>query len=213
MVIRMSNNILYNINSAVSEVGICNKALRFLGVEEIVSLSQNSKQAELCSRAYFEARNELLSAHYWSFATRYTTLPCLDTTEASHLSLNAIEQNNFQHAYKLPTDCLAVQGLADNVDFLLGEGGILYTNAKPARAILLILVSDPINFPPLFVEALAKKLAASLAISLVNSTRLEEIMSQRFEKSFEDARLFDANQENIVKQEQDTTGNPWIMVR
>ncbi len=200
-------------SGAVSEVAICNKALRYLGAAEILSFAQNSREADLCLQGYTEARNELLAAHHWSFATRYTTLAPLgdDPLDAEKAPANAA-RFGYSCAYRLPMDCLAVQRLWDNEPYLLTENSVVYTDASPAKAVLTVMVDNPKVFPPLFVEALARRLAASLAVALVNNARLEQTMFQRFTVAFEAARLADAAQETPLHPTPDTE-DPWIAAR
>ncbi len=127
--------------SKASEVSICNKALRYLGAAEIISLAQNSREAELCQKTYAEARNELLAAHPWSFATRYATLAPI--TQGENVKKNMPEfschNSEFKKAFLMPVDAIAILGFTDKSPFLLGEGNIIYTNSTTAKAILLTM--------------------------------------------------------------------------
>ena len=212
----MNETLVRLTNVAVSEVAICNKALRYLGAAEIVSLAQKTREADLCNQGYGEARNELLAAHYWSFATRYATLAPLYAGEegATNAALQVLAgTKGWSHAYRLPSDCLAVQRLLDGAAFAVAEGATLYTNACPAQAALSVLVKDPTRYPPLFIEALARRLAVSLAVALVNNARLEEAMMRRFQVAFETACLADAAQEGHLPNDGDALADPWIQAR
>ncbi|WMW66721.1 hypothetical protein [Nitratidesulfovibrio liaohensis] len=189
------------ITSAVqtSEVSICNKALRYLGAPEIVALDQPSREADLCSRYYAEARDELLEHHHWNFATRYTSLA----------PLAAVPPFGFACAYRLPGDCLRVRRLRGEPPFEVVEARTLYTDAAPAEAVLTVRVTDPARFPALFVEALARRLAAALAVPLMNSSRTEQAMLQRFGDALEAARVADAAEGASDPVEI----NPWLMAR
>ena len=182
-----------------SEVSVCNKALRYLGAPEIVALDQPSREADLCARYYAEARDELLECHHWNFATRYTSLA----------PLAAVPPFGFAWAYRLPGDCLRVRRLRDSQPFEVVEARTLYTDAAPAEAVLTVRVTDPARFPALFVEALARRLAAALAVPLMNSTRLEQSMLQRFGDALDAARVADAAEGASDPVEI----NPWLLAR
>ncbi len=188
-----------------SEVSICNKALRYLGASEILSLTQGSRESDLCAQNYAEARNELLAAHYWSFATRRALL--------APLHADGGDGGGFARAYKLPVDCLAVQRLAGGEPFAVGENGVLRTDASTAEAVMTVLAENPDRYPPLFTEALARRLAAALAVALVNNARLEQSMFQRFTLAFEAARLADAAQESIPPGTAAGMEDAWIAAR
>lgn len=168
-----------------SEVSICNKALRYLGAPEILSLDQSSREADLCSRHYADTRDELLESYHWSFATSLQSLARM--TEAPLFG--------YAYAYSLPSDALRVRRLRNGDPFVLVAGGIVHTDARPAEAILTVRVTDPASFPALFVEALARRLASALALPLMGNTRLEQIMLQRFADALDLARLADAAEE------------------
>lgn len=183
----------------MSDIAICNRALRYLGGAEIVSFQQNTREADLCARHYAEARDELLESHNWNFATRYCLLPQL--AEAPPFG--------FARAYRLPEDCLRVRRLADGSNYEVVEKRTLYTDASPARAIVTARVTDPTGYPSLFVEALARRLAMALAVPLMNSARLEQAFAQRYGAALELARVADAS-EGVADPEE---ANPWLQAR
>lgn len=182
-----------------SEVSICNKALRYLGAPEIVALDQPSREADLCSRYYAEARDELLEHHYWNFATRHAALAPLAATPSF----------GFARAYRLPGDCLRVRRLRGNPPFEVVEAHTVHTDAVFAEAVLTVRVTDPARFPALFVEALARRLAVALAVPLMNSARLEQAMLQRFADALEAARGADAAEGAADP----VDSNPWLTAR
>ncbi len=196
--------------SGPSEVSICNKALRYVGAQEIIALYQGSREAELCAEGYFEARNELLAMHNWSFATRYAFLAQLSNNSASSLYTSK-QASSYAHAYQLPVNALQVQRLVDGHEFVVVENSVLLTNAWPAKAVMTMAVEDPTTYSPLFVEALARRLAVSLCVSLINNARLEQVMLQRFASAFDAACLADATQHG----EKDISAfeDSWIMAR
>ena len=207
----MSNVSFYG--GAAGEIAICNMALRHLGAAEVLSLAQNTREADLCLRAYPHARQTLLGMHHWAFATRYLYLaPVAEAvTPATKVLVQASPATGLAHKYRVPVDCIAVQRLVPECFFAVGEGGYVYTNAAPAQAAVTVCITDATLYPPLFIDALAYRLATSLAVALVNSVRLEAIMAERFSAAFEAARLADAVQGGHAPQaaEQD----PWLQVR
>ncbi|UZP67381.1 hypothetical protein N1030_17565 [Desulfovibrio mangrovi] len=182
-----------------SVISICNKGLRYLGGEEILSLEQESRGARLCSQYYSEVRDELLEEHHWNFAARYIALA----------SLPAAPLFGFARAYQLPADCLRVRRLRGNADFEVVENRVLYSDAYPAEAVVTVRVTDPARFPALFVEVLARKLAAELAVPLMNSSRLEQSMMTKYINALERAKAMDATEGAV---DPDDT-NEWVRAR
>ncbi|MCT4536301.1 hypothetical protein [Halodesulfovibrio sp.] len=164
-----------------SAVSICNKGLQYVGGSPIVSLEEKTRGAELCSQLYAQVCDELLEAHHWSFATRYVRLP----------SLPEAPPFDFSHAYQLPADCIGVRQLQDSKPFEVVEGRILYTDSHPAKAIITVRITDPNLYPAMFVEVLARKLAAELAVPLMNSSKLEQSMYSKFKEAFARAAAVD----------------------
>ncbi|MFA9395855.1 MAG: hypothetical protein ACERJ1_14250 [Halodesulfovibrio sp.] len=182
-----------------SVVSICNKGLQFVGGSPIVSLEEKTRGAELCNQLYAEVCDELLEAHHWSFATRYVQLPKL--LEAPPF--------DFACAYQLPADCIGVRQLQDSKPFEVVEGRVLYTDSNPAKAIITVRVTDPAQYPAMFVEVLARKLAAELAVPLMNSTKLEKTMYSKFTQSFARAAAVDGAEG--VQQVDESDG--WLQAR
>lgn len=182
-----------------SEVSICNRALRYIGAPEISSLDQPSREADLCSRHYSATRDELLESHHWNFASAYTSLARLSETPLF----------DYAYAYRLPADALRVRHLRNGEPFTVVASGILYTNAKPAEALITLCVTDPSSFPALFVEALARRLAGALALPLMGNSRLEQVMLQRFADALDLARLADSAE----SYEPYESSSSWLEVR
>ncbi|MFV0421682.1 hypothetical protein [Oleidesulfovibrio sp.] len=190
-----------------SDVSICNKALRYIGAEEIASLSQESRSARLCAQYYPELRDELLEAHHWNFATRYAVLPQLAVTPPF----------GFRYAYKLPQDCLRVRrvleagtgvtsGLTPEAEgaartFEVVQGGVLYTDAMPARVVMTVRVTEATCFPALFAEALARKLAADIVVAATGSAKLFSGLHELAGRAFEAAQVADAGEGHADPQE------------
>ena len=182
-----------------SIISICNKGLRYLGGTPISSLEEESLGAQLCSQFYPEIRDEVLESHHWSFAARYILLPRLP--EAPPFG--------FAHAYQLPADCLRICSLEGGSAFEVVEGRKLYTDSAPAEAVVTVQVTDPMRFSAQFVEVVARKLAAELAVPLMNSTKLEKTMMQKYFAALDRAAALDGAEG--VRQVQEEDG--WLQAR
>jgi hypothetical protein len=155
-----------------SVVDICNLALAHLGDEANISSidpPDQSVQAMYCAQFYPLALNEVVAEHAWGFTT--PTVVLAETTNPNDLWL---------YAYALPSDFISALGVydAESVDELYGSLGsaqqpysvehddgenILLTNQYQAMLKYTRYVSNAGHFPPLFVAALAWKLAEFLA--------------------------------------------------
>jgi hypothetical protein len=77
-----------------SEVGICNSALIKIGASRITSLTEGSKNANLCAEQYAKLRDAELRAHLWNFATSRQKLAQISGAPVS----------GFEFHYQLPSD-------------------------------------------------------------------------------------------------------------
>lgn len=170
-----------------SVVGICNSALIKLGASTIMSLSDGSKNANLCNAQYERLRDDLLRAHGWNFATLRRTLAQL--TEPPEFG--------FQHAYQLPSDWLRTVSVHDNsagagaVRYRI-EGRKLLSDAPRIYLRYVRQATDPNEMDAAFREALAWKIAADLAIPIVQSSTTREQMESGFRSALVKARAVDA---------------------
>ena len=171
----------------ISDTVICNFALNLLGVEEIASINESSRAANVCKTAYYLAKEALLRSHYWNFAiTRVILSP--DATPPA-----------FGYAYKfsLPSEAL-VWKFVDNVNDIKQEGRKLLSNDA---SIKLIYVSNAVaeaDFDPLFAKALTIRLASDVCYKLTNNVSL----GQKVEKDFSDL-IKEAKRMNAISQTPD----------
>lgn len=162
---------------AANPTSICNLALAHLGDAAIMSLDDNSPEAALCNRFYEQTRDEVIQSHPWNFAIRRANLSLL--AEAPPFG--------WGYQYQLPTDCLRILQLngyevyqADGI--FVVEGGKMLTNSDAAQIRYIQRIEDATMFPPLFVEALALKLATRLAKPLTGSASEVERLLAEYER-------------------------------
>lgn len=200
----------------VTTVDICNLSLSYIGdVGGVTDVepSDGSTQADLCARYYPMARETLLDLHRWNFQTKRAALVESDS-----------ESDNWLFAYELPPDMLAAidvlpAGLGTSEEdgirpdeevaallasqrrfaIELDEDGemLLWTNTEDATLLYTAYVIDPQAWPPLFVQALAWKLAAMLAGPLLRGTegaRMATHCEQMFDSYLGKAQMADTTQ-------------------
>lgn len=157
-----------------SVVGICNLALTKLGAARITSLTDDTKQARALNAIYEATRDAELAAQPWSFATKRAQIPASSTAP----------DFGWDYSYPAPSDYLAMVEVGEDFTFYASDQGALFQlESDPATGAMAILSneSSPLNiryvyrvtnaglFPPLFVQALACRLAAEVAEELTQS--------------------------------------------
>ena len=161
-----------------SDVDICNTALAYLGdTATVASISppSGSAQSSHCARFYPLALQEMLEYHAWNFVTTRVTLAQASSNPSS----------SWLYAYVVPSDALniiAVQAADVTDDYSVGlstVGGyvpqpyVMSTDSSGNQLILTNQISAVLRYTkttstagaaaPLFVDALARLLAAKLA--------------------------------------------------
>ncbi len=173
---------------ALTALALCSRALLKLGASPIASFEEGTAEAEVAANLYPSARDALLSAHAWSFATAQARLPRL---EAPPLA-------DFAFAFQLPPDFLRALSA--------GTGprgrGLAYRIAErrlhaSAAEVVLSYVFRPAEseFPPFFDAALIARLAAEFCVAITESTARAALLHRLAEAEFRRARLTDAQQD------------------
>lgn len=158
-------------NTPLSVLDICNLALSKLGESPLRGIDPNgSLPSRMCYMHYHPVRREVLCANRWSFACARTTLTGAEpATDGEH-----------SVAHTLPTDCLRVLEVGHHGWTLRGRA--IYC---PAGSIRILYIRDEENtahFEPLFIEALATRLACKLCIPLINSTTARQALAEEYQR-------------------------------
>lgn len=157
-------------------LGIANMALSLVGVTVPISdFDDGTTEAKACKLWYDQCRRALLTEVPWPFATATATLN----------QISGIEPLRREYGYTLPDDLLVVQDIwsgavMDSADsrvrfeFEQYNGvRILVTDEDDASIVYTADIEDPLQFTPLFVDALAAGLAARLALALEKGDPLQ----------------------------------------
>lgn len=183
---------------------ICNLSLGHLGDQATVasiSPPDGSTQAAHCARLYPIARDMILEAHTWGFATvRVAAAPVTNPL------------TSWRYAYALPANCLKIVSvlppavLDDDTDtqaFVVeqdGSGnGVVYTNVQQATLRYIVRVTDTTKFSTAFVVALSLLLGSLLAGPVLKGkvgTQAMSSLKQAYESELGKAKELDANAQN-----------------
>lgn len=181
-----------------SSIEICNLALANIGITKaITSFSEESQEAAVCKQFFEQARDEMLRAGDWSFATTVEALA--DTGETPV---------NWEYQYSIPSDCLKVIGLVvdgityprenQKIPFIIGysssAGAVIKTNQKQAVAKYIAKIDNSSFFDPLFVNALAWSVAAKIAMPLTVKVERAQLAAEQAARALSVAEAADANE-------------------
>lgn len=174
-----------------TDIDICNSALSKLGVDHIVSLEDDSRQAKLCKEQYPKLKKSFLRAHPWNFAIERATLAASATAPV----------HGFDYQYRLPISCLRVLSVNENIYPWVKEGDYILSDSDECDIVYLADVAEG-KFDAISAEVLSIWLAADLAADL-NPNEKQTLLQQK-EIEMRAARSFDA-QESFVGRVQTRT--------
>lgn len=178
---------------------ICNLALANIGQGTIDSLDEASEPARQCKLHYAHERRQLLGMFRWNFAER-----------TEKLALLAEDNIKWEYVYAYPSNALIVHSVYSEEDvdikdmhpaefevYMINESvRAIGTNVPMAYCDYTADISNAAVFPEEFVEALARKLAASIAIPLSASPEMQKNNFQLYQGALIGAKFHAIRQEN-----------------
>ena len=175
----------------VSPVSICNMALGWLGANRIEEFTGNSTPSQLCRDNYEMVRDSVLEERNWTFAQR---------REVSDVSATEPETGQYQHY--IDDDWMRIhrvkRPVASNrlapVNSWVVEGD--YVLCEYPKIVMFggRRISDTGKYTPLFVQALAARMAATLAIPLTENRQVAADMWALYDTFVSQAAARDGQQ-------------------
>ncbi len=158
-----------------TDIDICNQALALLGERaDVTSIKpvEGGRFAERCARDYPIARNLVLEAYPWSFATRRAALAVLQS-----------EYAGWDYAYARPGDAMCIVSIIEEDDRYFDAPHEFICETRPDTGAQIILtdlenawcrytvrVTNTPLLPELVCQAITYKLAALLSGNVIKGT-------------------------------------------
>ena len=166
----------------MTDIDICNMALRKLGADTITALTDNVKEAEACADMWTQVRKTVFSAFPWPSCVTRATLEC---------SCDCIPFG-WTNSFPLPDDFVAlmeVYGVSPNglPEYEIEDGKIL-CNDESLSIRYIYDNRTPNTYEPLLVDCLVLRLASEIAYSLVAKESVENSMLQKYHMKLNEAR-------------------------
>lgn len=155
----------------------------------MISLDDGTTEANLCKQNYDPIKKAVLEDAQWSFATKRVTLAPAATPPAF----------GFNVRFLLPSDVLRVISVSDSPDdrsevIWEKEGRYILCESNAVYVKYISNVDDPSVFSPMFIQCLAARLAADMAIPLTKSRTLQQDMFQLYDMKLKQALVSDSMQ-------------------
>lgn len=181
-----------------SDIDIASNALISIGHTPINSFEDAGAGARVASALYEPRLLALLTdGTYWNFARK--------TRSLNRLSAEPI--NDWQFAFQLPTDMLAMERTYPRTDYQIFEEK-LYSNNSEMMIDYIFRPSTP-DMPAYFTLLLEYKMAADFAIPVTNDTQKAQIFAQAFDRQRGVAMATDAKNSPPVS----IVDSPFVDVR
>jgi len=171
-----------------TQLAICNMALSYVGANPIADLSEQSNEAIWCSTNYDALKLAVLAERTWSFAEAVTEV---DTSTPT---------GNGGFLYAIPADTVRVYRCYDQINpkrqaNWQRQGSSILTDSEGSvwmvRTDGATLEAD---FPPMFVQALAGRLAMEMAIPIARSQGMLASLVQLYEQKISAAAAADGSE-------------------
>ena len=189
-----------------NQADICNLAIARIGEREFISnIDEDTGTARACKVLYTNALEVQLASFHWPFAKKSAVLTAADVAD----------REDWGYTYQLPSDCLIVRHIwsgsrtpdaSARVPFELeldadSYGRVLLTDMASAQIVYTKRLTTAVNFPPLFVDALAWRLASELAMTVANRPDLAVRAAQAAELAFSRATASALNETSELQPE------------
>lgn len=165
----------------ISDVVICNFALNLLGVEEIASLNESSRAANVCKTAYSLTKEALLRSHFWNFSKKRTILSP-DVTPPTF---------GYSYQFSIPSEAL-VWRFIDCDEQVVQEGRKLLTNVSTLKMVFVSNAITEVDFDPIFSKALSIRLASDVCHKLTQNVSLAQKLESDFQATIAEAKRMNA---------------------
>ena len=173
---------------ALSDIGLCSRALVRIGASPISSFDDGTAEAEIAGSLFSSVRDSLLSAYPWTFATGQVALTKLSEAPIA----------DYQNAFQLPNDFLRAISIGSNDR---GRGGryriyrgVLHSDLDEVT-LTYIFRPEEEEFPSFFDMALISRLSAEFCIPVTESTSRAKTLFDVSAQEFARARQIDAQQD------------------
>lgn len=171
----------------MSKVSITNQALNRLNVSQILSLTDNSKQARAMNLVFDRVYEEALTIRNWNFATTRTQLG----------RLTAQPNSGYDYQYQLPTDCLRIIKVVSTslyeIEYKV-EGTALLTDETEVYVVYVKRILDFGTLPPIFTSYLILALANEVCFGLTGNVSLQDRLVSEMMDKLEKAKKADSTE-------------------
>jgi hypothetical protein len=175
-------------STVTTEVEVANLALDLVKEAPITSFDENRAPARWMARNFKPVSRMVLTTHIWKFAMKRAVLPADNSPPAFE----------WRYQYRKPPDALRVLPLRYGGQLNgrlvphVVEGDFILTDLPAPIQIKYLAAKDNVaEWPPVFVEAVAAKLAARIAHFMTGKQSMVEVNEALFRQALQMAVSID----------------------
>lgn len=168
----------------MTDVGIANQALSYLGEARIQAFTQQSNAAKQAADAFEPSVRQVLRMHPWNSALAKETLS----------RLAGENEFGFKYSYQLPADFVKLVRFNDDVDEFEVIGKTIATNEDAVQIVYVAYPQDFSTLDSLLVEAISAKLAFNISIQVTGEIGTQARMMELYERHLARARAMDSRE-------------------
>lgn len=192
--------------SAISKVGIANRALQLLGAGRIEALDQDSPNAREMNLAYDPVRRALLREYNWNFAIKRASIPAT-SGQTEFEGLNRFEKPN--DYIKMLRQTNSIQGDSYRPDWQIEGQYIVTSEDSPLEIRYIADIENPALFDHAFAELLSVRLAQNCVEAITGSSEIDNRVARA-----EITALTMAKQSNSLENDADVPlEDDWLLER
>lgn len=175
----------------MTSTDICNLALAYIAKGRITAITQETEEARQCAMHYDHCRRMLLRSYRWGFARRM-----------EKLAVVSAKVPGWDYVYGYPSNCLSVRFVfaedeaerkevnKDEYEVAVVDGvKVLCSNVEEAWCEYTEDVTEAAKMTEEFIEALARYLAASMAMVVTGSDGLMNMNYQLMQTALQQAQV------------------------
>lgn len=174
--------------SMVSETSICNQGLSWVGANRIDSLEDQTTEAEWCRDNYPFIRDAVLEEAYWTFAA-----------DRAVSSVSDKDGWDDMYSHQIPLSWIKVLRIyrdtnKNRIEGWMREGRSILAKESTIYMTGVVRITDTGYFSPMFVQALALRLAAEMAVPLTESISNGSFYLKKYGAALAEAKSSDGQQ-------------------
>lgn len=156
------------------QTAILNKACVLVGANTVVSINDESPQANALSNVYEISLQSILSECKWNFCTSRATLSVAPTNSVQFLYPSE------QFIYYKPNNVIRIHDTYPAGSYFREESGLIISDTAGLGLLYTYYDDNPNDYPSYFLDAFIDKLCSDIAYLIINNAQVAEAFVKKY---------------------------------